>query len=66
MNNEQGLTIGKTVSPFNLSCVVQRTLGVYVGDCKIGTSFNNLGYNEIPIDITQKAVLVDSNMIVNA
>ena len=66
LNNEQGLTIGKSVSPFNISCVVQRTLGVYVKDCKIGTSFNNLGYNEIPIEITQKAVLVDDNMIVNA
>lgn len=66
LNNEEGLTIGKSVSPFNISCVVQRTLGIYVKDCKIGTSFNNLGYNEIPIEITQKAVLIDSNMIINA
>ena len=64
-NNEEGLTIGKSVSPFNISCVAQRSLGVYVKDCKIGTSSSNIGYGEIPIAITQKAFISEDNIIIN-
>ena len=64
-DNEEGLTIGKSVSPFNISCVAQRSLGVYVKDCKIGTSSTNIGYGEIPIAITQKAFINEDNIIVN-
>lgn len=65
-NNEDGLQIGKSVSPFNISCVIQHNLGVYVKDCKIGLSSTSLGYNEIPVAITQKASIYADNVVVNA
>lgn len=64
-SGEDGVKIGTPISAFEVSCIVQRNLGASVKDCKIGTSMESLGYSEIPIQITQKAVFYDTNIVVN-
>ena len=60
-----GLQIGTRVSAFDISHIVQDKLGAHIVDCKIGTTESTLGYSEIPIEFTQKAVIYIDNITVN-
>lgn len=61
----RGLQVGTRVSAFDISHVVQNRLGAHIVDCKIGTAESTLGYAEIPIEFTQKAVIYIENITVN-
>ena len=56
------IEIGKSISAFDIGCVVSSQLGVYVASCFIGTHPNPNSTNEIPITINEIGV-VDINNI---
>ncbi|MBR3163757.1 baseplate J/gp47 family protein [Candidatus Saccharibacteria bacterium] len=56
------VSIGKTISIFDITSVLSNQIGVYIKACTIGTSPDNLGINEIPVPITHIATIDKENI----
>lgn len=60
----QPVSIGQSVSIFEITSVLSSQIGIYIKSCTIGTSAGSLGVNEIPIAITQIATIQYENIAI--
>lgn len=61
----EGLNIGTSVSPFELSAAVSDQLpGLFVTDSQVGLKTGDLGYANLPMKINQRAVILEEDITV--